>query len=60
MEKTIIKFIGYDIKPKFLRSDDSVRITIDISNDQLENVKDILLQKIPKGLYEIYITPKTK
>ena len=59
-EKKIIKFTGYNIKPQYLRTDSSVRITIDISQDQLENVQDILLQRIPEGIYEIYISPKTK
>jgi len=55
----IIKFEGYNIKPTFLRTDSSVRITIDISKDQLENVQDILLQRIPEGVYEVYLSPKT-
>ena len=53
-----INFEGYNIQPQFLRTDRSVRITIDISKDQLENVKDIVLQKIPDGVYEVIIKPK--
>jgi len=60
MEKAIIRFEGYNIKPQFLRTDSSVRITIDISSDQLENVKDILLQRLPEGIYTIYIEPLIK
>lgn len=59
-KENIIRFTGYNIKPQYLRTDSSVRITIDISQDQLENVQDILLQRIPEGAYDIYITPQTK
>ena len=55
-----IKFIGYNIRPQFLRTDNSVRITIDISKDQVENVQDILLQRIPECLCEIVIKPKVE
>ena len=58
MEKKIIRFEGYNIKPQYLRTYNSVRITIDISKDQIESVQDILLQRLPEGVYEIYITPK--
>ena len=53
-----IRFSGYNIQPQFLRSDKSIRILIDISHDQLENVQDILLQKLPDGIYEVKISPK--
>ena len=53
-----IKFEGYNIVPQFLKTDKSFRILIDISKDQIENVQDILLQRIPEGLYEITIKPK--
>ena len=55
-----IKFLGYNILHTVLRTDKSVRITIDISRDQLENVKDILLQKLPDGVYRILITPEVE
>lgn len=60
MENYNISFDGYNISPQFLRTDKSVRITIDISHDQLENVKDIILQKIPDGIYEVVIKPKVE
>ena len=53
-----IEFLGYNISPVYLRTDKSVRITIDISADQLENVQDILLQKLPEGIYKIILTPE--
>jgi hypothetical protein len=52
-----MKFQGYNITHQVLRTDKSVRITIDISKDQLESVQDILLQKLPDGLYEVEIRP---
>ncbi len=56
-----IKFQGYNICPQFLRSDKSFRITIDISKDQIKNVEDILLQKLPDGFtYNITIEPDIK
>jgi len=54
----MIRFKGYNIQPQFLRTDKSVRITIDISQNQLENVQDILLQKLPEGIYKITIEPE--
>ncbi len=59
-KENIIRFIGYNIRPVYLRTDNSVRITIDISQDQLENVQDILLQRVPEGVYEITIEPKVE
>ena len=53
-----IEFTGYNIQPQFLRSDKSFRITIDISKDQIERVKDVILQKLPDGLYKITIRPE--
>ena len=55
-----IKFQGYNILHQVLRTDKSVRITIDISKDQLENVRDILLQKLPEGVYKITIEPEVE
>ena len=54
----MIKFKGYNICPQFLRSDKSFRITIDLSKDQIKNVEDILLQRLPEGIsYKITIEP---
>ena len=54
----MIKFIGFNICPQFLRSDKSFRITIDLSKDQIKNVEDILLQRLPEGInYKITIEP---
>jgi len=52
-----ICFNGYNITPQYLRTDKSVRITIDISQDQLENVNDILLNKLTEGVYKVIIEP---
>lgn len=52
-----IQFKGYKISPQYLRSDESYRVTIDVSQDQLENIKDILLKRLPNGIYNIEITP---
>lgn len=40
-----------------MRTDDSIRITIDISQDQIESVSDILLRKLPEGIYKVVIEP---
>ena len=53
----MIQFNGYNITPQYLRTDKSVRITIDISQDQLENVNDILLNKLTEGVYKVIIEP---
>ena len=55
-----ISFLGYNIQPVYLRTDKSVRITIDISQDQLDNVQDILLQKLPDGVFRIEIEPEVE
>ena len=52
-----IQFEGYNLFYQPLRSDESGRITIDIGQDQLEAVKDILLKKVPKGVFKITIEP---
>jgi len=54
MTKKIV-FKGYNIKPQFLRSDDSFRIQIDISQNEVENVQDIILRRLPEGIYKITI-----
>ena len=53
-----IKFDGYNLALKFLRSDKSVRVEIDTSIDQYDNIKDI--PKLPDGVYEIVIKPKVE
>lgn len=50
-----IEFIGYNISPQFLRTDKSVRVTIDVSKDQLEQIKDITSLKLTDGVYTIII-----
>lgn len=52
-----IKFQGYNITPQFMRTDKSVRVIIEISNDQREAIGEILLGKMPEGLYDIQISP---
>jgi hypothetical protein len=56
MEK--ITFEGYNPSIQFLRRDKSFRITIDVSRDQWENIKDVPL--LPEGVYEIEIKPVAK
>jgi hypothetical protein len=55
-----IKFDGYDIQPQWLRTDKSVRVNIEVSKDQLEKIQDILLMRLPEGIYEITIEPKVE
>lgn len=50
-----LKFNGYNLTLKFLRSDKSVRVEIDTSLDQWVKIKDIPL--LPDGIYEIIIKP---
>jgi len=50
-----IKFQGYNVNLKYLISDKSVRVMIDTSKDQYDNVKEI--PKLPEGIYEITIKP---
>ena len=52
-----MKFQGYQIQPKYRKSDNSTSIEIAISDDQLENVKDILLNKCITGIYKVEIEP---
>jgi len=49
-----MKFKGYNLALKFLRSDKSVRVEIDTSLDEYDNIKEI--PKLPEGLYEVEIT----
>ena len=56
-----IIFRGNSVRPQYMRSDDSVRITIDISEDQLPNVEDILCRRLPdKVNYIITIEPEVE
>ena len=48
-----IKFKGYNLKLQYMSSDDSVRVKIDTSMDEYDDVSKIPL--LPKGLYEITI-----
>ena len=58
-QETIMKicFTGYNLTPQYLRTDKSTRILIDVSNDQLENIQDILLGRWSDGSYRITIEP---
>lgn len=49
-------FFGYNITPKFLRTDKSWRVEIDVSQDQVRNIGQILMG-LPEGLYQIEIKP---
>ena len=53
----MIQFNAYNLVHQFLKSDKSYRIIMDISNDQKENVKDIIMQNLPEGEYRITIEP---
>jgi hypothetical protein len=53
-----IQFKAYNIIHQYLRSDKSYRIIMDISADQKENAKDIILDNLPEGTYEISIEPE--
>ena len=53
-----IEFVGYNIQPQYLRTDKSTRVLIDVSQDQLENIKDILLNKCSEGTFKITIEPE--
>ena len=55
-----IQFQAYNIVPQFLKSDKSYRIIMDVSQDQLENLKDVLLQKLPEGIYRVEITSEAE
>lgn len=53
-----IKFIGYKIRHKTFESEVPDRIVIDISDNELENVRDIVMKKLPREtLYEVTIKP---
>lgn len=42
-----IQFIGYNVVPNTMRSDNSVRVEIDTSEDQRRNLRNILM--LPPG-----------
>lgn len=50
-----INFEGYNIQLVFLRTDKSVRVTIDTSLNQWDNIKEV--PTLPEGIYEIEIRP---
>lgn len=49
----MLKFNGYNIQLQFLRTDKSVRVTIDTSLDQWDDIKEI--PKMAEGVYSIKI-----
>jgi hypothetical protein len=53
-----INFKGYNISLQFLRTDKSVRVTIDTSLDEYDNIKDI--PKLEDGVYKIKIEPEVE
>jgi len=53
-----IKFDGYEIFLQTLRTDKSERISINVSKDQYDKIKDI--PKLPDGIYEIVIRSKVE
>lgn len=55
-ERNQIKFEGYQPTLKFLRSDKSVRVEIDVSLDQWDRIAPI--PTLPEGVYEITLKPK--
>ena len=55
MEK--ISFQGYNITPQFMKTDKSIRVIIELSNNVRENIRDILLGRLPEGIYKITIEP---
>ena len=50
-----MEFNGYNIYLQFLKTDKSVRVLIDTSKDQYDNIKEI--PNLPEGLYKITISP---
>lgn len=50
-----IKFNGYNLNLKYLKSDKSVRVEIETSQDQYNVVKEI--PNLPEGVYRITIEP---
>ena len=50
-----IKFNGYNLNLKYLKSDKSVRVEIETSQDQYNTVKEI--PNLPEGVYVVTITP---
>lgn len=50
-----LKFQAYNIEPSFLRTDKSQRISMDLSQNEVLNAKEIFLRQLPEGVYEITI-----
>ena len=53
-----IKFNGYNLTLQFLRTDKSVRVLIDTSMNEYDNIKEI--PKLPDGVYKIIIVPEAE
>ena len=53
-----IKFSGYNLTLQFLRTDKSVRVLIDTSMNEYDNIKEI--PKLPDGVYRIKIEPEVE
>ena len=51
----MVKFKGYNLFLKQMRTDKGFRVEIDVSQDQYEYLKEIPV--LPEGIYEIQITP---
>ena len=51
-----IKFEGYNPFINWFRTDKGLRVSVDVSLDQYDNIKDI--PKLKEGIYKITITPK--
>ena len=41
-----------------MQTDKSWRVIIDISKDQVENIQDIILQRMAEGVYSVTIEPE--
>jgi len=55
MSKFPIKFQGYNIKVNTFRTETPSRVEIDVSDNELDNLIDILTKKLPDGIYDIQI-----
>ena len=51
----MVKFQGYNIFLKQMRTDKGFRVEIDVSQDQYEYLKEIPI--LPEGIYEVVIKP---
>lgn len=50
-----MQFSGYNLTLKYLKSDKSVRVEIETSQDQYDVIKEI--PNLPEGLYRVTIEP---